>query len=455
MLLDIVNKKLKSEGASRSASKPSPVAVSALLASLAMPVTAFAACPDLGPYYPSPAQAQWPGPDLLNRLTAMMPECLESAEYYALLGAAQLNSERIPEALESLERALLIDPDNGAARIDYAEALYVAGQLFPALEINQSLLARPDLPSDLQAMLLARDEEWQNQTRSKGLFAELALGYDNNLNGAPSKNDFTLTLSGEAVSLELSPDFQRDSGPYLNVHLAGYYQRLDPEYSQDVQFNLRNRQSEESSNELLQFDWRYSLALPVRRKQWEIIAGSSHLLFGGNPLYSVTEGRVRYRTRVAGCSPRFELAAQYQMYHGQSFMAGVESSAAAGVDCLRGSQRLSVEAGLLNNSAVRNRPGADRQGWRIRLNWQLLLGQDLLSAQIGYANLVDRAGYSPLLGNGAERQVKSRIFQMQYSRPLQSKLALIVNLNHQGQSSNLGPFANRSTAFEMGLRLNL
>lgn len=454
MFLVTVNKALESRKTSHSIGKPGLVVLTALLTSLVMPVTAQAACPDLNPYYQSPEQSQWPGPEVLTQLTSLMPECLDSTEYFALLGAAQLNSDRVPEALESLERALLVDPDNGAARVDYAQALYIAGQIFPALEINQSLLGRSDLPPNLLAMLLAREKEWQGQTRSRGLFAELSLGYDDNLNGAPSKNDFTLTLSGEPVSLALSSEYQPRSGPYLNLQFAGYYQRLDPEHSQDLQFGLRNRRSEGGDNELLQADWRYSYVLPIRRKQWEFSAGSSHLLYSGNPLYSVAEGRIRYRYRGSGCNPRYDLAAQHQLYHGQSLMTGIESSVTGGVDCASGNHRLSIEAGVLNNSALRDRPGADRQGWKLRLSWQLQLGPDVISAQMGYASLEDKAGYSPLLASGARRKVDSRTMQVQYNHPLQTHLSLTINLNHQDQGSNIDPFENHSTALEFGLRLN-
>jgi hypothetical protein len=304
-------------------------------------------------------------------------------------------------------------------------------------------------------MLLTREEAWQSQRHRKGLFAELALGYDDNLNGAPSKSDFTLTLSGEPVAVELNSEFRPDSGPYVNLQLAGFYQKLDPEHSHDLQFGLRNRQSGTSSNELLQFDWRYSFVLPVRRNQWEFSTGSSHVLFGGNPLYSVTEGRVRYNFQALGCNPHYELAAQHQWYHGQSFMTGLESSAAGGFDCTRANHRLGIEVGMVNNSAVKNRPGADRQGWKLRFNWQMQLGQDAISAQLGYASLEDKAGYSPLLNNGARRQVHSRTMQVQYNHPIQTDLSVVINLNHQGQGSNIDPFENHSTAFEVGLRLNL
>src|SRR5690606_36143520 len=113
-----------------------------LLVGTALPDIASAACPPLESYYPVTAN-DWFG--VTPQLEAMMSECLDSAEYFALLGAAQLNTGAIADSLESLERALLIDPMHGAALTDYAQALFVAGQLFPALEINRSLLQRSDL----------------------------------------------------------------------------------------------------------------------------------------------------------------------------------------------------------------------------------------------------------------------------------------------------------------------
>ena len=51
-------------------------------------------------------------------------------------GAAQLNNGKVAEAAESLERALLLEPDNGAAQVDYAQVLYLQGDLFSALAMN-------------------------------------------------------------------------------------------------------------------------------------------------------------------------------------------------------------------------------------------------------------------------------------------------------------------------------
>ena len=96
-------------------------------------------CPDLGDFYQmlddSPASAQ-------AQLIALLDQCSQSSAYFALLGASQLATGDLFQALENLELALLIDPKNGAASVDYAEVLYQQGQVLSALEINEQLIAR-------------------------------------------------------------------------------------------------------------------------------------------------------------------------------------------------------------------------------------------------------------------------------------------------------------------------
>jgi len=430
------------------------VAILLLPLLLRSPIAGAQSCPALQAYYPT-GTVDWPA--LVAQLEPLQPRCLENAEYFALLGAALLNATNIPAALEALERALLLDPDNGAAQVDYAEALFRAGQLFPALELNSTLLQRPDIPGNLQVLLQQRQQNWQGQTRRRGLQVELDAGYDNNLNGAPARSDFTLTLSGEQIVLTLDPEYRPVSGPYLNLRLAGFFQRLEPDRSQDLIFALRGRFSEHQESELLQFDWRYALTLSGRKRIWELVAGTSHLLYGGSPLYSVSEARIRNRGGDEGCGPKYELAAQHQLYHGQSVMTGLEASATSGFECrlAGGRQLFAVDTGPLGNFALKGgRPGDDRQGWKLRLSWQLQLAKGALDSQFSYANLDDTGPYSEILAGGARRQIGSRFFRVQYSQPLQQNLVFQLNLTHQDQTSNIAPFVNRGTAAEVGLMLN-
>lgn len=430
-----------------------------LIAAVLVPLAPFAqaqeapACPDLRPYY-EPADGSWP--NLVFRLIQLQPQCLRSAEYYALLGAAQLNTGNLEPALEALERALLLDPMHGGAAVDFAQALYLDGQLFPALELNAQLLQREDVPPQLAALLQQRQAMWDAQTRSRGFSAEFALGHDNNLNGAPLRGDFTLTLAGETVQLELDDEFRPVSGPYANLRLGGSYQWLRPSRTHDLVFGIRNRQSQLSEAELLQGDVHYMLGIRQRHFRWDLIAGTTHLQYGGSPLFTASDMRARVRREGDGCQPLVELAMQHQLYHQQSFMAGLESSLSGGVECNsgEGDARFSVEAGAVHNQALKAaRPGADRDGWVLRLLWQRALGAGFIRGQYSLAHLQDANGYSALLANGAAREIYSRQFRAQYLRPLKQDLTLQINVSHQRQGSNLAPFENRGTAFDVGLML--
>ncbi|MDR2212758.1 MAG: tetratricopeptide repeat protein [Pseudomonadales bacterium] len=419
---------------------------------------AQAQCPPLNALYPLDA-AGWDA--MRPQIERRMPDCLSSAEYFALLGAARLNGGDLPGALEALERALLIDPSHGAAQLDYAEALHQSGQLFAALELNRGLLERRDLPANLQPMLRARQELWNRERRRFSLLGELAAGYDSNLNGAPASSEVVLTLSGESVTLTLNPDFQPQEGAYANTRVVASYSVLSNEDRQDLLLSLRSRASADHASDLTQLDWRYGYTRDfypgwTSRLGWEVTGGTSHLLYGGSPLYSVLDLRNRLLLRrEIGCSPLFEIAAQYQRYHGQSIISGVESSLGGGWLCqsATGRSTLELQAGYLRNDGTdASRPGGDRQGWRLQAHWQYQLGQGALDFDAIYARLDDQLGYSPLLNNGAARDIDNYQLRLQYQYPFTARARFFTRLNYQNQNSNLVPFRNDGTAFELGLR---
>ncbi len=415
------------------------------------------ACPDLRSFYnfeqDSPASAE----RLEAILAPMMAECLESSEYFALYGAAQLDSGKLAEALETLERAVLLDANNGAAQIDYAQALYLRGQLFSALDMNDQLLQRQDLTPELQQMLEDRRRAWRRQTRQHGFQADLLTGYDNNLNGAPDPGQITLTLSGEPVLLTLNPEYRPVSGPFINMRLAGRYRQLASDRQHNVLVEMRGRVSEDTDSDLLQLESRYAFVRPRRDHTLQFDAGVSHLLFGGSPLYTATESSARYvGGNFLSCQPHYALAVQHQLYHDQSNLNSIESKLGAGANCplwLGARQStLGVEVSLLQNHALQNgRPGGHRGGWQWQMDWQFPLLKGLFSAQLNHTELTDRSGYSPVLASGADRWLRRSYLLLQYRQPLYTDMALLVNFYHQRQNSNIELFESLDTTLEVGI----
>jgi len=417
---------------------------------------AVQACPDLQQFYLVGQDADSQA-DLAAQLAPLMGECLQSSEFFALYGAAQMDAGDLAGALETLERSLLLDATNGAAQIDYAQALYLRGQLFSALDLNQQVLARQDLPPDIEALLRQRDELWRAQTRHVGFQLDALAGYDDNLNGAPDPSQITLTLSGEPVILTLNPEFQAISGPYLNLRAGGSYQQLAPDHQHNARLELRGRISEDGSSDLLQLQSRYDFLKQRRNNSWLASAAMGHLFFGGKALYSTADTSLRYQMRVSDtCNRRYDLALQHQHFHGQRDLNSLESKLAAGVDCqvdIGGQQTaLGLEASLLNNTALNSgRPGGDRKGWQLALDWQLPLAHGLLRSQLNHTRLRDKQGYSPLLDNGADRWLERSYLLVQYQQPLQPGLVFLANFYHQHQRSNIDIFDTLDSSLEIGL----
>ncbi|HWK55588.1 MAG TPA: tetratricopeptide repeat protein [Hyphomicrobiales bacterium] len=432
--------------------RPTLFLACAAFALAAEPAAAQAQCPDLAPFYPQ-SDADWPA--TRQALADLMEQCLLSSEYYALLGAAQLNTGQLPEALEALERALLLDPDNGAAQIDYAQALYLSGQLFAALELSETLLARTDLPVAIRPLLQERRQAWDGERRGGSLIGEVSAGFDTNLNGAPANSELMLTISGESIIATLDPEYQPKEGGFGNLRLLGNYAVLEVDRRHDFLMSLRNRSSTDADSDIVQLDWRYGYTREFQRLVWETATGTSHLLYGGSPLYSVAEVRSRLKLGQQRCTPLTELAGQFQRYHGQSLFSGIELSLGGGVECTSpdGRAQWQLEAGYLLNAAENaNRPGGDREGWRVQLGWQYRLPMGWLDMNASYARLDDEQGYSDLIEYGASRSVESVQARLRYQYQLSARTQLFSGLSYQDQNSNLNPFKNSGTAVDLGLQ---
>lgn len=439
----------------------------ALLLLFFSPSVLRAACPDLSSYYPGD------DPDWMvveQRLNSVITECLETSEFYALRGAAQLNIGKLAAALESLERALLLNPTNGAASVDYADALYQQGELFTALEINQQLFQREDIPPQLQAALEERQRRWQAETSQSETHVDLLAGYDDNLNGAPGQDRLTLTLAGQQVDLELSEELQVVPGPYANVRLGGRYRRLKAGQQHQFTGEISSRGSKDKRSDVLQLLTEYAFIKPSKNQNWQINTALSHLAFGGNALFTGTSLGFRYQPGDSGtCRPHFNVALQHQSFRQQSRLNGREARLGAGINCpvagtdeAQGSDTthyLGADIAALQNTALdSSRLGGDRGGWQASLSWQALQSDRSWSVQLSHAATSDASPYSSLLDNGAKRQLGRSYLLLQYQQRIRvfgDRASFLLNLYHQRRRSNIGLFRTRDSSLEFGIRLAL
>ena len=133
------------------------------------------------------------------RLSPFLVECLSNADFLAYYGAIQLRTGRVNDALDTLERALLLNPSHGAAQMDYAQALFYNGDPFAAQSLNESLLSNRDLPPVIRQQIQANQKKLTQLLNTFVTQFNISSGYDSNLNASPNISQLTLTLDGEEI----------------------------------------------------------------------------------------------------------------------------------------------------------------------------------------------------------------------------------------------------------------
>ena len=185
------------------------------------------------------AQDAW-----IGRLRKLEPSCLKSAGFYALLGQWLLVSHQPRDAIEALERSLLIEPDQAGVQLDFALALAESGSAVIAKALTDQIMKRPDVPLALKEKInefrrveLTLKEDIQgsfseNGSVSSGGISKISdvvvqeawgvsgnlqtmFGRDNNLNSASFVNTVNLTLPNGIVPLTLDPSSLPKGGTTL------------------------------------------------------------------------------------------------------------------------------------------------------------------------------------------------------------------------------------------------
>jgi len=414
-------------------------------------------CPDLSRYYEEEGEDV---NSLEAELSALIDQCSDSAEFFALLGAMQLQIGDLLRANESLELALLLDPQNGSALFDYAELLNRQGQTINAIELGEQLLTREDLPRALEELILERLGTWRRSTTENQLGLGISLGYDNNLNSAPSNDSLALTLSGRSVVLDVAPEYQATSGGYSRLQLNGLRRTSTANLVSAMYGGISGKFSDLSQNQLLQASTRFSFAEAGDLSRWNIELGLDYLNYGGNSIFGSPTLRGSYvigRTGSCGFMPTAAL--QYQHFYTPRLLSGFEGSLGVATVCEipggSGNERFGLEVGVIHNQArYEDRLGQDRDGWRINMVWQKNLGRGTASFQYTHSELEDETGYSPLFDNGVRRTESLNSLNLRYIYPLDSFIAnanIVAWVSYYDQRSSVALFRTRGTVAEITL----
>ena len=190
--------------------------------------------------------------ELLPHLQAKLASCQNNVPWLVWAGQTLIKAKQYLLASDYLERALMLEPSNMGAKLDYALALAGSEQPDASMSLVQGLLKEADMPDHLRASikgLLANLEAAQNAISFVGearkpnapnasahrFFGGAKFGRDSNLLGAPNLSELSLNFSGTPFSFSLDSSYLSQSGNYARADLGwNYSQPISPSSTENT-----------------------------------------------------------------------------------------------------------------------------------------------------------------------------------------------------------------------------
>lgn len=417
---------------------------------------------------------------------AQISHCQQHAPWLAVLGRWHLFQGRYAEALEHLERALLLDPTQAPVQLDFAIALAGAGDTLSALGLVRQLQQEPNLPEALRQALQARVEQWQNpvtlslgplEQRQWRLQLGTRLGHDSNLLGAPNLQSITLQLFGLPVTLPLDDSYASQPGPYHRHDLALSYQQRHADRITHAQASLSQRNTpgllagrlQQASVQIgtslgAPADWGWASAdtrLYLQGQLASLLSGqaatqrqhnTAALMAGLDTSFRPSFGNAQGSTPNAPapewlCQQRHGLEWLRRATVASPVLDGVYAGLSSQWTCQdnrpTGDNAQAQLALRLGSDQPRQpeRPGGAQYQASMRLGWQQDAGPGQLQIETELDISQDQRVYSDILAPDTKRRLQRHALRLQWQRPLGQGLQLQLGAEWQRQRSNIALFS--------------
>ena len=233
-----------------------------------------------------------------------------------LIGIAALDSGKPDKATLAFERALAVNPDFAAARLDMARAYYQLGDMLRArtefttvLEQNPSEAARRTIQKYLEAIA---EQESGRLTRVTG-YVEGITGHDSNVNYSTSQTQIFVDYF--AASYPLDPTSIKASDNYYGLAIGGAITHsLESNWSMYAGADLWQRNNHiQKSFDSLGLDARTGVMLGAKNEhlRFGVFGGRYNL---GVSHYSDINGLNAEWSHVFSPSNQFKAFGQYAQY---------------------------------------------------------------------------------------------------------------------------------------------
>ncbi|AKH42922.1 hypothetical protein FHS61_000695 [Altererythrobacter atlanticus] len=140
-------------------------------------------------------------------------------DYNYILGLSAADSGRLAEAILAFQRVLALQPDHSQARAELARAYAMAGDIDTAREQFDTVVNDPSLPDPVRQRFDRIVRDYDRQIAGGGTsisgFADIAGGYDSNINGATDDDTIVIPLFAAFGPGALGPGArEQDKGFY-------------------------------------------------------------------------------------------------------------------------------------------------------------------------------------------------------------------------------------------------
>ena len=219
-------------------------------------------------------------------LDAKEPGRAGDADFDLVFGIAANQAEQYSRAIFALERVLLVQPDNARARAELARALFAVGDTKNA----RTLLGQAkeqgvpvEVAKTIDQFLQAIDKVDEAGRSSVKAYVEAGLGYDNNVNGAPSNNVVAVPALG-GLLVTLTPAGTKTAASFLSLG-AGVSGRhlIDSRWSLigNAVVNARGNSDAASAFNTLQTDFQGGASYRVDRNEYTLVLQAATYDVGG------------------------------------------------------------------------------------------------------------------------------------------------------------------------------
>ena len=199
-------------------------------------------------------------------------------DYDYLLGIAALDSGKLDDAIIAFERVLAVKPNHAGAQMDLARAYFMAGSFdlaesaFKQLaESNPPLIAQQTINRYLEAIKARK----RQTTAGWSGYAELGIGYDDNITGVPTDFGAAAQQSFGIVGIEATGNSVKRDAAFGNAAGAMEYSHpLSKGWGLFAGGEVRGRGYDgESDFNSLSGEARFGTALNDGPTQWRAMAG--------------------------------------------------------------------------------------------------------------------------------------------------------------------------------------